>query len=136
MNSLTITKLIACLAIIFLAGGAAGGVIILKHTRAHEARPASMEKVCIRVQDRLKSKLGLTEEQMKRLQPIFDQTAQDLQAVRFQAIRDTDQIICRAHHQIAQELNADQKRKLEEFDKERRDWMQRRVQEPDAVKQQ
>jgi len=135
MNSLSTSKVIACFAIVFLAGGATGAVITLKHTRAREARPTSMEKVCTRLQDRLKTRLSLTEPQMKTLQPVFDQTAQDLQTVRAQAIRDTDQIICRAHHRIAKELNPEQKRKLDDFDKERRDWMQNRLKDPEPPKE-
>jgi hypothetical protein len=134
MNSLTTSKVIAYLAIIFVAGGATGAVITSK-ARERAARPANMEKVCSRIQDRLKAKLCLTDEQLRNLQPVFDQTAQDLEAVRSQAVHDTDRIICRAHRLIAQELNADQKKKLEEFDKERRDWLRRRIKDGEPPKE-
>jgi hypothetical protein len=88
-----------------------------------------MEKVCSRLQDRLKLKLNLTDEQMKKLQPVFDQTAQELRAVRSKAISETEAIICRAHSQIARELNPEQRVKLEEFDRERRDWLEHRIEE-------
>jgi hypothetical protein len=127
MNHLTLTKAIAVLALIFIAGGAAGAVLTLKNTRAREAQPASVEKACTRMQDKLISKLGLTEAQVKKLRPVFDQTAQQLRAIRGKAICESDAIIRRAHEQIAKELNPEQTLKLEECDQQRRDWVQRQI---------
>jgi hypothetical protein len=127
MSPLTPSKVVAYLAVIFVVGGATGAVLTFKNTRDRDARPPSMEKVCSGMQDRLRTKLGLTEEQMKKLQPIFEQPAHDLRAVRSRAIQDTDAIICRAHQQIARELSPEQKIKLEEFDRERRAVIEHRI---------
>ena len=132
MNHLSLTKAIAVLALVFVAGGAAGAVLTFKNTRARDVQPAWVEKACTRMQDRLISKLGLTEAQVKKLQPVFDQTSQQLRAVRCKAICESDAIIRRAHEQIAKELNPVQTTKLEEFDQQRRDWVRRQVK--DATK--
>jgi hypothetical protein len=129
MNLLNSSKLAACLAIIFVAGGAAGAVITLRNTRERQAQVPSMEKTCTRLQDRLTSKLGLSPDQVKTLQPIFDHTAHELQAVHARALRDTDQILVRAHEKIAVQLSPEQKKKLDRVDQERQEWLARRFKE-------
>lgn len=134
MNQLTTSKVIAYLTLIFIAGGATGAVVTLKTAHVREAQPPSMEKVCTRIQDRLRTKLSLTDEQLKKLQPIFEETGVELRAIRAQAIHETDKVICSAHQQISKELSPEQKVKLEQFDSERREWMRRRLEEPAALK--
>jgi hypothetical protein len=134
MNYLTTSKIVSYLAIIFLAGGATGAVVGLNHSRERQVQPASMQKVCTRLQDRLISKLGLTPEQVKKLQPVFDQTAHELRAVHAKALGETDQIITRAHEQIARELTEEQKARLVEFDQQRREWLRHRLQDCDRPK--
>jgi hypothetical protein len=129
MNHFTTSKVAACLALIFVAGGAAGAVITWKNAHGQETQSVSMEKTCNRLQDRLVSRLGLTPDQVRKLKPVFDQTARDIGSIHSKAIRDTDDIICRAHEQIARELTPEQKLKLDTFDKERRDWLRRHFQD-------
>ena len=131
MNYLTTSKLIGYLAIIFLAGGATGAVITLKNSRAQEVQTPSVEKTCNRLQNRLVSKLGLTPEQVKTLQPVFDQSARELRAIHSKAMCATDEVIRRAHEQIARELTPEQKLKLELLDKERADWLHHKLKGPD-----
>jgi hypothetical protein len=66
MNYFTTSKVLALLAMIFIAGGAAGAVLTLKNTRRQDVQPASMEKACTRFRDRLKTRLNLTEDQFRR----------------------------------------------------------------------
>jgi hypothetical protein len=127
MNSLTTSKLLVYLTIIFVAGGATGAVLTLQNTRRHQAQPPTMAKACTRFQDRLISRLALTPEQVKKLQPVFDQTTHELRAIHAKALRGTDDVIRRAHEQIARELTPEQKTKLEVLDKERQDWLRRRL---------
>jgi hypothetical protein len=132
-NYLTTGKFLAYLAMIFVAGGAAGTALTLKNTREREAHPPTVEKVCNRLQDRLVSKLSLTDEQVKKLQPIFDETAQELHAIHARAIRDTDQIIRKAHQRISPELSPEQKSKLEQFDRERHEWLRRHLKDRETA---
>lgn len=127
MNSLTKSKVIAYLAVIFIAGGATGAVITLNSARERDVQPPSMEKTCNRLQDRLVSKLALTEEQVARLQPVFDETAEALRTVHSNALCNTDRILRDAHEKIARELTTEQKAKLAEFDTRRTEWLKRHV---------
>jgi Spy/CpxP family protein refolding chaperone len=128
MNSLTKGKILAYLAIIFIAGGATGAVIMMRKDRGQQAQPASVEKACTRFQDRLILKLELTPAQVRKLQPVFDQTTHDLRAIHAKALRHADEVIRRAHEEIARELTPEQKLKLQALDQEREDWLRRRVQ--------
>jgi len=127
MNYLTTSKVLAYLALIFIAGGATGAVITFKNARSQQTQPASMEKACTKFQDRLVSRLGLTPDQVARLQPVFDQTSHDLRAIHSRALRNTDEVIRRAHEQIDRELTAEQKARLEVMEKERQDWLAHRL---------
>jgi hypothetical protein len=127
MNPFTTSKVLSYLALIFLAGGATGAVLTLKSTQPRQLQAPTMEKACTRLQDRLVSKLGLTPDQVRELQPVFDQTAQQLRNVHAQAIRDTDAIIHKAHEQISLQLTPEQKARLSVLDEEREEWVHRRL---------
>ena len=131
MNPLTTSKVIAYLAVIFVAGGATGTVITLRHAGEHRPQVATMAKACNRLQDRLTTKLGLTREQSKKLQPLFERTAEELRAVHAKALGDTELILRRAHEEIAKELTPEQKLKLDQCDQERNEWLRHRIQEHD-----
>ncbi len=134
MNALTPGKVIACLALVFIAGGSAGAFLTLKNTRPRETQPASVEKACHRLQDRFVSRLQLTPEQVKKLQPVFDETAMQLRSAHARAMQEGDAIIRKAQTQIAAELTPEQKVKLDQFDKERCDWMRRRLKDGEVAK--
>ncbi len=123
MNYLSTGKVAGYLAVIFIAGGATGAVITFKNTQERQAQPASMTKACTKFQDRLVSKLSLTSEQVRKLQPVFDQTAKELRAIHAHALKDTDNVIRKAHELIAKELTPEQKAKLDECDRERQAWL-------------
>jgi Spy/CpxP family protein refolding chaperone len=126
MNQLVTRKVVAYLAVIFVAGGATGAVITLKNSQHKETQPGTVDKACSRFQDRLVSRVGLTPEQVKKLQPVFDKTTQELRAIHSNALRNTDEVIRKAHEQIARELTPEQNAKLQAFDKERQDWLRHR----------
>jgi len=124
MNDLKTTRVLAYLAAIFVAGGATGAVITLNNSREHTTQPPSIEKSCTQFQDRLISRVGLTPEQVKKLQPVFERTAHELCAIHSRALHDADDVIRKAHEEIARELTPEQKARLDEFDRERRDRLQ------------
>jgi Spy/CpxP family protein refolding chaperone len=71
------------------------------------------------------TRLDLTREQVDKLQPVFDETARELRTIHSRAIRDSDEVICKAHQRIAAELTPEQKKKLEDFEQERREWLRK-----------
>jgi hypothetical protein len=126
MSPLTRNKIILYLAIIFAAGGVTGTVITWGSAKRKMIHPPSMERVCSDMQDRFKAKLGLNPEQVRKIQPILDQTTQEIQAIHGRTMEQIDQVIRRAHEEIAKELNPDQQEKLKEMDNQRCEFMQGR----------
>lgn len=130
MNSLSQSKIVLYLAVIFVAGGITGTVIAWGSAKRKMLQPPSMEKVCSFMEDKLKSRLDLTPEQMAKIQPILNQTACEMKAIHAQTLEQIDRTIQKANEQIAKELNAEQRRKLEEMEIERREFMQKRLKGP------
>ena len=131
MKSLTKSKFHLYVGVIFIAGAVSGSVITLRKEYA-KAQPQSMENICHKMQDSLKTKLGLTDEQFAKVSPILDQTAQEIQNIHGRTIQEIDAAIRRSHVELAKHLTAAQKQKLEEMDAERRDWMMRRAKRRDG----
>ncbi len=126
MKSLTKSKLGLYVGVIFVAGVVSGSVITFRKVQA-KAQPQSMEKVCHKMQDSLKTKLGLTDEQFAKVRPILDQTAQEIQKIHGRTMQDIEAAIRRSHDELAQYLTVEQKEKLKEIDTERRNWLMRRA---------
>jgi Spy/CpxP family protein refolding chaperone len=132
MTSITKSKLSLYLGVIFIAGVVSGSVITLRKAQT-KAQPPSMENVCHKMQDSLKAKLGLTDEQFAKVRPILEQTAQEIQSIHGRTMQEIDAAIRRSHDELAKHLTPEQKQKLEEMDIERRDWMMRRAKRLDGL---
>lgn len=127
MNALTSGKLIVYLAFIFLAGGITGAVITASKSREREVQPQSIDRTCSRIQDRLKTRLSLTPDQMAKFKPLFEQTAQELRSVHGRAMSEMNEVLRKAHARMAVELTPEQKIKLEQYDAERQQWLHRKL---------
>src|SRR5215475_13610531 len=108
MKSLTKSKLGLYVGVIFIAGAVSGSVITLRKVYV-KAQPQSMENICHKMQDSLKTKLGLTDAQFAKVGPILDQTAQELQKIHGRTIQEIDAAIRRSHDELAKYLTASQK---------------------------
>ena len=123
MNTLTKSKIMLYLAAIFLAGGVSGAMVSLASARKLSAKAPSMDRACNHMKDRLRAKLDLSPEQMSQIEPILDQTGRELRNVHQHALREVEQVFQRSNAQIAAHLNAGQKIKLEEMEKEHRSFL-------------
>ncbi len=127
MNPLTQSKIILYLAVIFVAGGITGTVIAWGNAKRQLIQPTSMDTVCSYMESRLKARLGLTPEQLEKIRPILDQTGREMKAIHAKTLEQMDRTIQNANKQIAKELNEEQKRKLEQMEAERREFMRNRL---------
>jgi TolA-binding protein len=132
MNPLTVRSILTCLVLVFLAGGTVGALIARKQSGHSTVKEPSMEKASHRMQDKIVSRLGLTQDQIRQMQPVFEQTTTDLRAIHAKALRESDDAIRRAHQHIAPHLTPEQLTRLEAIEAERRDWMERRSKERDC----
>jgi hypothetical protein len=131
MNTLTRQKVIFYLAAIFVVGGLTGGVLAwgLKEDDKRDKRPRksqTMRDVCDHMKKRLETKLGLTAAQMQKIEPILDQTSRDMQAIHKRTIGKIDELIEKQNAEIAKELTPEQRVKLEEMNRERLEYKNKR----------
>ena len=133
MNHLTKQKIVLYLATIFAAGGITGGAVAwgtarnkMFHPSQKALRPPSMRDACDHMKSRLQSRLNLTKEQLRKIEPILAQTAKEMEAVHRQSMEQIEQAIEKSNAEIAKELTAEQRVKLDEMEKERRDFLQKR----------
>jgi len=122
MNRLSKTKLILYLAAIFVAGGVTGAMVALKADKqatTEAPRVARLETRYLR--DRFQSKLNLTPEQSQVIEPILEKMSDDLKSVRQDCSKRIAAVMKASYDQIAKKLTPEQRKKLEEMQKEHRD---------------
>lgn len=112
---------------IFIAGAATGGVVgACAAKKMPFLRPSRPHEVTERLRFQYQTRLNLTPEQRKKIDPILDQTDLDLKAIHLQTMRQVAKTIDDAQQKIAAELTPEQKATLDSMTKERRDFLRRR----------
>ncbi|MDB6122609.1 MAG: hypothetical protein JWQ71_1602 [Pedosphaera sp.] len=122
MNQPSKGKLVLYVVSLFLVGAITGSALtysIVGKRRGHGDRPP--RGVTEHMRTELKSKLGLTDEQSKKIDPMIDKAGAELQGVQTNTMQRVSQVIESLHAQIRPELTAEQKVKLEEMAKEFRE---------------
>ena len=121
-------KLAAGFLLVFLAGGAAGVYLGASHT-AHffmggPHRPGFLAE---RMRSRLRWQLHLTDDQMKKISPIIDKTAGQLEQIRAESSRRVHETFAESHREMAAELTPEQRAKLQEMQARQRHLHRGRV---------
>ena len=120
MSGVSKTKLILYLAAIFIAGGVTGAAIALKTSRQMTAeipRPGRLDTRYLK--ERFQTKLALTPEQAKIIEPILERMSEDLKSVRQDTTKRISGIMKNSYEQIGKELTPEQRIKLDEMQKDR-----------------
>ena len=116
MSDLSKTKLISYLAAIFVAGGITGATVAARATKqimTESPRTGPMEARYLK--ERFQSKLSLTPEQCKVIDPILEKMSEDLKASRSECMKKIGAIMKSSYDQIGKELTPEQRVKLEEM---------------------
>jgi len=120
-------KTIFYIAALFLAGAATGGIVgactAKRMMFLHPPRPHDLTE---HMRAQLQSRLHLTPEQKQKIDPILDQTDTQLKAIHQETMTKVGQIIDQTHQKIAAELTPEQRTQLEQLEKERREFLNRR----------
>ena len=125
MKNLTKPQIISYLALIFLAGGISGAVIIRGAAKEANSKPPTMGKVCDHMRKRLQSELDLTPDQMKKIEPILQETAREMESVHRRSMGQIAQIMEKSNAEIARELTPEQRAKLATMESKRRESLQK-----------
>jgi len=122
MNRALQWKLIVGFILVFIAGGITGaflGGLYARHLFFEFHHPAL---IGARMKERLRTELNLTPEQVAKISPITDKTAAQLQKVRQDTGRRVHEIMTEAHQEMAANLTAEQRQKLQQIEERQRRW--------------
>jgi Na+/phosphate symporter len=122
MNQPSKGKLVLYVVSLFLVGAITGSALTYSIVGKRHGRgdhpPRGMTE---HMRADLKTKLGLTEEQSKKIDPMIDKAGAELQGIQTNTMQRVSQVIESLHAQMRPELTAEQKTKLEEMEKEFRE---------------
>ena len=122
MKYLTKGKIVLYLAAIFVAGGVTGGVISWRESGEKKWKPPLTSKgICDSFRNRLRVELGLTPQQLERLEPLLQKRATTMEEIRTRTVKELEELIRTSDAEIADTLNltSDQRAKLQELGKNR-----------------
>ncbi len=122
MNQALKWKLVAGFVLVFIAGGLTGAFVAA--SQPHHP-PADRRIISEHMRQRLKSDLGLTDEQVKKISPIIDKTATELETIRSETGRRVHEAFAEAHREIAADLTPEQRQKLQGIEARHRHPMHR-----------
>ncbi len=123
MNAALKWKLITGFLLVFIAGALMGGFIGATHPRHFFFGRMHSHGLTERIRERLKYELELTPDQVAKLSPIIDQTADKLESIRIETAKRVRATLEESHRQIAPQLTPEQRLKLEKMEHSHRKRM-------------
>ena len=114
---------------IFVAGGISGGALGVYETKSHLFEPPREQEMALHWRKRLQDKLELTPDQMATINPIIDNGVAQLRSIRIDTMERLNKIFEDSYAKISAVLTPDQRTKLDQMDKERREMMEQHLQE-------
>ena len=134
MNALSKKSVAVYLMAVFLIGAAAGGFGgYWLGIRKSFSMPAAKE-IAARMTELAKAKLHLTDEQIKQIQPIINETAAEFEGAHYNMTGRVNEIIEKANQRIAPFLTPEQKVLLDELDRQRREQFREALKPQDTSK--
>jgi Spy/CpxP family protein refolding chaperone len=125
MNRALKWKLIVGFVLVFLAGGMTGAFITTSQAFHFLVGPHHPGFSAERMRNRLRWQLHLTDEQVTKISPVIDKAAAQLETIRMETGRHVREIFAETHREIAADLTAEQRTKLQEIEGRHRRWLHR-----------
>jgi len=117
MNATLKWKLVVGFILAFLAGSATGAFFAARHSH-HLHLALHRYSFADRMRHRIQVQLDLTPAQREKIGPIFDQAASELQKIRTETGARVRQVIAETERALAPQLTPEQRKKLEEIERE------------------
>src|SRR5262249_51020768 len=123
MKYLTKGKIILYLAAIFVAGGGTGAVISWREAKEKEWERPTQTKMCDWFRKSLQAQLGLDARQIQQIEPLLQKREKAMEEVHARTVQQIDERLRASDAEIADalKLTADQRAKLQEMGKNRRE---------------
>jgi Spy/CpxP family protein refolding chaperone len=129
MSQFSQWKTIGYAAAIFVAGGISGGSLGVYEAKSRLFSPPGEREMALHMRNRLQARLGLTPEQMAKINPIVENAASELRSIRVETAQRLDKVFEDSYAQVSAVLTPEQRPKLDEMLRERRAMMQAHWQE-------
>ena len=135
MNFQSKGRLLTYLAVIFVAGGVTGSVVMKSlNRRPPPGPPHTAEHIVGVIRKTLQEKLDLTPAQLEKITPRIQAAALEIKIAHGDSARRIGTISRELHAQIAPELTPEQREKLAQFDREREESVRRKCGPPGGGK--
>ena len=126
MNSLGKRKLALYVLAIFLAGGGSGAFITWQVCRRMPVVSRPPAEIGKRLRARFQSRLALTPDQARKIDPMIDQATRRVEAIRTETASQVFANVSNLHEQVLMVLTPEQKATFEELDRERREHLRQK----------
>ena len=126
MTSLSKRKLAAYVLGIFLAGTGSGALITRQVCNRTPVKPLTPEEIGARLRARFQSRLNLTPEQARKIDPMIEQAMRRVQAIRQETANSVFANVSNLHEQMLTVLTPEQRPKFEELERARRDYLRQK----------
>ena len=126
MNNISKTKIVLYLLAIFAAGALAGGFGGYSMARQDPTARVRPDELADRIKKRMQTKLNLTAEQRKEIEPSVQKVCAQLRMIGHNSALETSKAFDRFNQQISAFLTAEQEEELDKFQLERKESVKRR----------
>lgn len=126
MNRLSPRQIALYLLAIFAAGALAGSVAGYSFARQEQSVEVRPDELAERIKRRMQSKLNLTPEQVRQIEPNVQAVCSRLRSIGHSSALETSKAFERFNDDIAAFLTTEQERELEKFRVERNESFKRR----------
>jgi Spy/CpxP family protein refolding chaperone len=123
MNAANKWKLGLYVLAIFLAGAGSGALVTWRVCQRAPVKPLPPAEIGARLRARFQSRLDLTPEQARKIDPMIDQAMRWVETIRQETASHVFANVSNLHDQVVTVLTPEQKVKFEELERERRDYL-------------
>jgi Spy/CpxP family protein refolding chaperone len=111
---------------IFVAGAGSGAFISWQFCQGRAPTPSTPAEIGARLRAQFQSRLDLTPEQVRKIDPLIDQAMQQVTVIRNETANHVFANVSNLHDQMLQVLTPAQKIKFEELERERRERLRQK----------
>jgi Spy/CpxP family protein refolding chaperone len=126
MTSLSKRKLALYVLGIFLAGAGSGALMTWQACRRTPVTPLTPAEIGARLRDRFQSRLSLTPDQLRKVDPMIEQAMHRVQAIRQETANSVFANVSNLHNQVLTVLTPEQQPKFEELERQRREYLRQK----------
>jgi hypothetical protein len=109
---------------LFVAGGISGGALGIYETKSSLFAPPREQEMALRLLHRLQVRLDLSPDQVAKITPIVESAAADLRSIHAETAQRVGKVFDDSYSKVSAILTPEQRVKLDQIQKERREMMQ------------